>query len=114
MQYFSDIRSDFRIMLLEGVSNTAVDALNKAGYRNIDQVPSALEGPELANALKNVQVLGIRSRTKLTAAILHGAKELIAIGCFAVGTNQVDVGYLSVLEERVRRRPDCWPWRSIG
>ena len=84
-------RDQIRILLLEGIAETAVKALTAAGYGNIEQRSGALEGPALAEALADVRILGIRSRTKLTKQALCDANGLIAIGCFSVGTNQVDL-----------------------
>ncbi len=79
------------VLLLEGISPTAVEVLRAAGYANITQVSSALNGAELTKAVKEARILGIRSRTKLTEACLEAAENLIAVGCFSVGTNQVDL-----------------------
>ncbi len=80
-----------RILLLEGISDTAVGALKLAGYSNIERLPKALDGAALADAIKGVHLLGIRSRTMITPKVLEAADRLIAIGCFSVGTNQVDL-----------------------
>lgn len=80
-----------RILLLEGISDTAVGALRAAGYTNIERLPKALDGVALAEAIKGVHLLGIRSRTMITPKVLEAADRLIAIGCFSVGTNQVDL-----------------------
>ena len=84
-------KNQIRILLLEGISDTAVNALKSAGYTNIDRRSTALDGAELRAALQGVSMLGIRSRTQLTAAAIDGVRSLIAIGCFSVGTNQVDL-----------------------
>ena len=81
-----------RILLLEGISDSAVGLLAAAGYANVTRVPRALDGAALAEALKGVHLLGIRSRTQLTDAALQAADRLIAVGCFCIGTNQVDLG----------------------
>lgn len=80
-----------KILLLEGISPTAVGVLQGAGYTNIERLSKALDGPALDAALKGVHILGIRSRTQLTRAVLEGADKLFAVGCFSVGTNQVDL-----------------------
>jgi D-3-phosphoglycerate dehydrogenase len=80
-----------RILLLEGVSDTAVALLGAAGYTNIQREAKALEGEALKQALAGVHLLGIRSRTQLTAEALRAADRLIAVGCFCIGTNQVDL-----------------------
>jgi D-3-phosphoglycerate dehydrogenase len=79
------------VLLLEGVHPSAVSNLEQAGYRNVTAVPHALQGRELQEALRDVHMLGIRSRTQLDAAAIAAAERLIAIGCFCIGTNQVDL-----------------------
>ena len=78
-----------RILLLEGVHDSAVSLLAASGYASVTRHPGALDGEALARALDGVHVLGIRSRTQLTADIVGAADKLIAIGCFCIGTNQV-------------------------
>jgi D-3-phosphoglycerate dehydrogenase len=80
-----------KILLLEGISDTALAALRSAGYSNIERLKKALNGDELREALVGVSMLGIRSRTQLTAEALDGQRSVIAVGCFSVGTNQVDL-----------------------
>jgi D-3-phosphoglycerate dehydrogenase len=84
-------KDKIRFLLLEGVSETAVDMMKAAGYSSIERLPKALDGAALLEAIKGVHVLGIRSRTQIGAAALEAADRLIAIGCFNVGTNQVDI-----------------------
>jgi D-3-phosphoglycerate dehydrogenase / 2-oxoglutarate reductase len=84
-------KDKIKILLLEGIAQTAVEALTAAGYTQIDQRPKALSGPELRQALEGVRLLGIRSRTQITADAIEGIRSLVAIGCFSVGTNQVDL-----------------------
>jgi D-3-phosphoglycerate dehydrogenase len=84
-------KEKIKILLLEGIADTAVAALAAAGYTNVDLRAKSLEGAELRKALDGVSMLGIRSRTQLTAGALDGLRSLIAVGCFSVGTNQVDL-----------------------
>jgi len=84
-------KDKIRILLLEGVSDTAVSLLGAAGYSNIQRESKALEGEALKEALAGVHLLGIRSRTQLSAEALRAADRLIAVGCFCIGTNQVDL-----------------------
>jgi D-3-phosphoglycerate dehydrogenase len=84
-------KDKIRVLLLEGVNDSALSRFAEAGYSNLERLPKALEGEALAEALKGVHVLGIRSRTQLTAQALAAADRLIAVGCFSVGTNQVDL-----------------------
>jgi D-3-phosphoglycerate dehydrogenase len=78
-----------RILLLEGVAESGTELFAAAGYRNVVRMPKALEGPQLAEALAGVHILGIRSRTQLTAEALAAADRLVTVGCFCIGTNQV-------------------------
>ena len=80
------------VLLLENIAQTAVETLKSAGFSNLRHVTSALKDADLGEALDESRIVGIRSRTKLTADRLEGAKDLIAVGCFSVGTNQVDLG----------------------
>jgi D-3-phosphoglycerate dehydrogenase len=80
-----------KILLLEGISDTAINALKSSGYAEIERLPTALDGASLRQALAGVHLLGIRSRTQLTGDVLEKADNLMAVGCFSVGTNQVDL-----------------------
>ena len=84
-------KDKIRILLLEGVHDSAVALLKASGYENVVRHKGALEGDALKKALEGVHVVGIRSRTQLTKEVLEGADRLIAIGCFCIGTNQVDL-----------------------
>ena len=84
-------KEKIKFLLLEGISETAVAALAGAGYANIERVATALDGPALTEALQGVRVLGIRSRSQVTGAVVEGASTLMAVGCFSVGTNQIDL-----------------------
>jgi D-3-phosphoglycerate dehydrogenase len=79
------------VLLLEGIHQSAIDTFEQAGYNNIEYLKSALDGVELEQKIKNVHILGIRSRTSLTPEILKKAKKLFAVGCYNIGTNQVDL-----------------------
>jgi len=80
-----------KVLLLEGISETAVASLNKAGYGNVERLTTALEGDELVEKLAGVRMLGIRSRTQVTDEIIEATDSLIAVGCFSVGTNQINL-----------------------
>jgi D-3-phosphoglycerate dehydrogenase len=80
-----------RILLLEGVSESAEAMMKAAGYSNVERLAKALDGDVLREALRGVHLLGIRSRTEINADVLAAADRLIAIGCFNVGVNHVDV-----------------------
>jgi D-3-phosphoglycerate dehydrogenase len=80
-----------RILLLEGIADSAVELFGDAGYATIQREKRALEGQALIDAVRGVHILGIRSRTEVTEEVLEAADRLIAIGCFCIGTNQVDL-----------------------
>jgi D-3-phosphoglycerate dehydrogenase len=83
-------KQDIKILLLEGVSQTALEALRAGGYSNIEFHEKALPEAELKRSIADAHLVGIRSRTNLTADVLNEARRLIAVGCFCIGTNQVD------------------------
>jgi D-3-phosphoglycerate dehydrogenase / 2-oxoglutarate reductase len=80
-----------KVVLLEGVHPSAREAFEKDGYTNIFAHPKSLIGGALAAALQGAYFVGIRSATQLTAGVLERAPKLIAVGCFCIGTNQVDL-----------------------
>ena len=80
-----------KILLLEGVHGSAVEAFRKDGYTDIEYHPKTLPETKLAAAIRDAYVIGIRSATHLTAGIFEGARRLIGVGCFCIGTNQVDL-----------------------
>jgi len=84
-------KAKIKFLLLEGLHQSAVDALHAAGYTNIDYYQKALPDEELKQKIADAHFVGIRSRTQLTAEVLDEAKKLIAVGCFCIGTNQVDL-----------------------
>jgi D-3-phosphoglycerate dehydrogenase len=84
-------KSKIRFLLLEGVHPSAVETLKSAGYHNIELHQKALPPEELKQAIADAHFVGIRSRTQLTADVFAAAKKLVAVGCFCIGTNQVDL-----------------------
>ena len=84
-------KSDAHFLLLEGVHKNAIDAIQKAGYTNIESISHALDEEALIKKIKGVRFIGIRSRTQLTEKVLKAADKLAGIGCFCIGTNQVDL-----------------------
>lgn len=84
-------KDKIKILLLEGVHQTAVDVLERAGYSNIEYHKASLGEEALLESIKDAHFVGLRSRTQLTAEVLHHAEKLVAIGCFCIGTNQVDL-----------------------
>ncbi|WP_348755405.1 phosphoglycerate dehydrogenase [uncultured Aquincola sp.] len=90
-QRLSVAKDKLKFVLLEGIHATAVDALQADGYSQIVTSPKALSGDALVEAIRDAHFLGIRSRTQLTAEVLQQAPKLAAVGCFCIGTNQVDL-----------------------
>ncbi len=84
-------KAKIRFLLLEGVHDNALKVLDNAGYTNIEYLSHALDFDELIEKIKDAHFIGIRSRTQLTREVLEHAEKLIAIGCFCIGTNQVDL-----------------------
>ena len=84
-------KSKIKFLLLEGVHQSAIDALAKAGYTNVVSYPKALPTEDLKQEIKDAHFVGIRSRTQLSEDVLDAAERLVAIGCFCIGTNQVDL-----------------------
>jgi D-3-phosphoglycerate dehydrogenase len=79
------------ILFLENISDLAVKHFRDAGYASVKKIGGALSEEELIKAVKDVHLLGIRSKTQITARVLEAAKKLQAIGCFCIGVNQVDL-----------------------
>ena len=85
-------RQDIKVLLLEGVSASAVEVFHRAGYSQVELHAKSLPEDELKARIGEAHIIGIRSRTQLTAEVLAQAKRLIAVGCFCIGTNQVNLG----------------------
>lgn len=84
-------KDKIKILLLEGVHQSALDELTAKGYSNIEYIKTSLNESDLIEKIADAHFIGIRSRTQLTAEVLSHAKKLVAIGCFCIGTNQVDI-----------------------
>ena len=84
-------KDKIRVLMLEGVNDSAIARFEQVGYSNLERLPKALDGQALIEAVKGVHILGIRSRTQITPEVLAAADRLFAVGCFSVGTNQVDL-----------------------
>ncbi|MBU2969138.1 phosphoglycerate dehydrogenase [Pseudoalteromonas sp. C2R02] len=91
MNKISLAKEKIKILLLEGLHQSAVETLKRNGYTNIEYVKTSLPEAELIEKIKDVHFVGIRSRTHLTSDVLGAAEKLIGIGCFCIGTNQVDL-----------------------
>lgn len=84
-------KEKIKILFLENISEVAVKRFKTAGYNNVKILNGALSEAELMHAIKDVHLLGIRSKTQITKKILDAAPRLQAIGCFCIGVNQVDL-----------------------
>lgn len=83
-------KNRIKVLLLEGIHEKAFQAFDEEGYQ-VKRLSGSLSEEELIEAIKDVSVLGIRSKTQLTKNVLQHAKRLIAVGTFCIGTNQVDL-----------------------
>ncbi|WP_444918467.1 phosphoglycerate dehydrogenase [Microbulbifer sp. JMSA003] len=84
-------KDKIRILLLEGVHQSAVDLLSSRGYTNVEYLKTSLPEDQLIEKIADAHFIGIRSRTQLTRKVLEHAYKLVAVGCFCIGTNQVDL-----------------------
>lgn len=84
-------KDKIKILLLEDLHANAEKYFRNHGYNNLVLLKNALDNEELKKAIEDVHMIGIRSRTKLTADVFEAAKKLMAVGCFCIGTNQVDL-----------------------
>ncbi|WP_432415766.1 phosphoglycerate dehydrogenase [Chromohalobacter israelensis] len=84
-------KSKIKILLLEGIHQSAVDNFLNAGYTNIETLSTSLSEDELVEKIRDVHFIGLRSRTQLTERVFAAAEKLTAVGCFCIGTNQVDL-----------------------
>lgn len=91
MSKLSMPKDKIKIVLFENVHPNAIAVFNSDGYHNIESHAGALDGQDLLDAVKDAHIIGIRSRTKLTEDVLKHAEKLFCIGCFCIGTNQVDL-----------------------
>ena len=90
MSHNSLAKDKIKILLLEGVHQSALEELKIKGYSNIEYIKTSLSEADLIKKIADVHFIGIRSRTDLNKTVLSHAKKLVAIGCFCIGTNQVD------------------------
>jgi D-3-phosphoglycerate dehydrogenase / 2-oxoglutarate reductase len=84
-------KDKINILFLENISETAVKQFREAGYTNVKKLSGALSEDELIQEIRNVHLLGIRSKTQITSRVLDAASKLQAIGCFCIGVNQVNL-----------------------
>jgi D-3-phosphoglycerate dehydrogenase len=84
-------KSKITILLLENISDSAVDEFAKSGYAEVRRLNGALTDEQLIKAVKGVHLIGIRSKTQISKNVIEAADKLLAIGCFCIGVNQVDL-----------------------
>jgi D-3-phosphoglycerate dehydrogenase / 2-oxoglutarate reductase len=84
-------KEKIRILFLENISDLAVKNFQQQGYSQVEKITKALTEEDLIKEIKDVHILGIRSKTQITAKVLEAAKKLQAIGCFCIGVNQVNL-----------------------
>lgn len=89
--HFSLPKDKIQILLLEGIHSSAIQHFIHNGYTNVEAISTALPTEELKKKIAQAHIVGIRSRTQLTEEVLATAEKLMAIGCFCIGTNQVDL-----------------------
>jgi D-3-phosphoglycerate dehydrogenase / 2-oxoglutarate reductase len=86
-------KDKINILFLENISDAAVNHFKSSGYASVRKLKGALTEEQLIEEIKDVHLLGIRSKTQITKKVLDHAKKLQAIGCFCIGVNQVDLNY---------------------
>src|SRR5579863_3435402 len=84
-------KDKIKILLLENISDVSVEEFKEAGYSNVKKLNGALNEKDLAVEIKDVHLLGIRSKTQITGRVLSRANKLLSIGCYCIGINQVDM-----------------------
>ncbi|HRI27168.1 MAG TPA: phosphoglycerate dehydrogenase [Chitinophagales bacterium] len=84
-------KEKIKVLLLENIHRSAIELFEKAGYTNIESLSGALPEDQLIEKLEDVRILGIRSKTQVSAEVITKAEKLLAIGCFCIGTNQVNL-----------------------
>ncbi|WP_421328032.1 phosphoglycerate dehydrogenase [Aeromonas veronii] len=88
---FSLDKDKIKVLLLEGVHPNTVETFRAAGYTSVEYLKTSLSEEELIEQLRDVHFIGLRSRTQITEKVLDAANKLVAIGCFCIGTNQVEL-----------------------
>ncbi|MFQ1632544.1 phosphoglycerate dehydrogenase [Aeromonas veronii] len=88
---FSLDKDKIKVLLLEGVHPNTVETFRAAGYTNVEYLKTSLSEEELIEQIRDVHFIGLRSRTQITEKVLDAANKLVAIGCFCIGTNQVEL-----------------------
>lgn len=98
-------KEKINILFLENISDVAIRQFETSGYSSVKKLTGAISEAELIKEIKNVHLLGIRSKTLMTANVLEAAKKLQAIGCFCIGVNQVDLNAATITGVAVFNAP---------
>ena len=88
---FSLDKDKIKVLLLEGVHPNTLETFRAAGYTSVEYLKTSLSEEELIEQIRDVHFIGLRSRTQITEKVLDAASKLVAIGCFCIGTNQVEL-----------------------
>ncbi|ELV7507496.1 phosphoglycerate dehydrogenase [Aeromonas veronii] len=88
---FSLDKDKIKVLLLEGVHPNTIETFRAAGYTSVEYLKTSLSEEELIEQIRDVHFIGLRSRTQITEKVLDAANKLVAIGCFCIGTNQVEL-----------------------
>ena len=99
-------KEKINILFLENISEKAVQQFKQNGYANVKKIAGSLSEDELIKEIKDVHLIGIRSKTQITPKVLAAAKKLQAIGCFCIGVNQVDIKAAS--KKHSKKTRNCW------
>src|SRR6185437_15926932 len=91
MEKLSLPKNKIKVLLLENVHKNAVELFKRNGYGSVELLHEALDADALKKKIASVHILGIRSRSKITKEVIAAAEKLMTIGCFCIGTNQVDL-----------------------
>ena len=99
-------KEKIKVLLLENISEVTLTNFRKAGYKQVERLTKALPEKELIAAIKDCHIIGIRSKTQITPSVLQAAKKLQAIGCFCIGTNQVNLDNVSTRLQTLEKMID--------
>lgn len=105
MKAYSFSKDKIKVLLLEGPHENAINSFMNSNFSNVEYLNNSPAEEDLIEKIKDVHIIGIRSRTHLSREVLSRAKKLIAIGCYSIGTNQVDLEYAKLMGVPVFNAP---------
>ena len=91
MKHTSFPKSKIKVLLLEGIHTSAVHFFKQAGYKNVERLTKSLPEDELIKKIKDIHIIGIRSKTQINKEVIDSAEKLLGIAAFCIGTNQIDL-----------------------